>query len=67
MVKNLPCDAGDVGSIPGWGTKSPHTTEQLNILSDFGPSISCSAWRAMTRIDIRQTLRIREFRICLQY
>ena len=21
MVKNLPCDAGDAGSIPGWGTK----------------------------------------------
>ena len=23
MVKNLPCNAGDVGSIPGQGTKNP--------------------------------------------
>ena len=26
VVKNLPFNAGDVGSIPGWGTKVPHTT-----------------------------------------
>ena len=31
MVKNLPCNAGDVGSIPGWGTKIPRATEQLNL------------------------------------
>ena len=24
VVKNLPCKAGDMGSIPGWGTKVPH-------------------------------------------
>ena len=24
VVKNLPCKAGDMGSIPGWGTKIPH-------------------------------------------
>ena len=24
------CKAGDAGSIPGWGTKIPHATEQLN-------------------------------------
>ena len=29
VVKNLPCNAGDVGSIPGQGTKIPHVTEQL--------------------------------------
>ena len=23
-VKNLPCSAGDTGSIPGGGTKIPH-------------------------------------------
>ena len=22
---------GDMGSIPGWGTKIPHATEQLNL------------------------------------
>ena len=30
VVKNLPCNAGDTGSIPGWGTKSPAATEQLS-------------------------------------
>ena len=29
MVKNLPCDAGGMGSIPGQGPKIPHVTEQL--------------------------------------
>ena len=24
VIKNLPCNAGDVGSIPGRGTKIPH-------------------------------------------
>ena len=24
VVQNLPCNAGNVGSIPGWGTKIPH-------------------------------------------
>ena len=26
MVKNLPCSAGDVGLIPGQGSKIPHTS-----------------------------------------
>ena len=30
MVKNLPCNAGDAGLIPGWGTKIPHAVEQLS-------------------------------------
>ena len=25
-VKNLPCNTGDTGSIPGWETKSPYST-----------------------------------------
>ena len=29
MVKNLPCNAGDTGLIPGLGTKIPHAEEQL--------------------------------------
>ena len=28
-VKNLPCNAGDVGSIPVRGTKIPRAMEQL--------------------------------------
>ena len=30
MVKNPPFNAGDVGSIPGQGTKIPHAAGQLN-------------------------------------
>ena len=30
VVKNLPSNAGDVGSSPGWGTKIPHATRQLS-------------------------------------
>ena len=30
MVKNPPSNAGDVGSIPGWGTKIPHAVRQLS-------------------------------------
>ena len=30
MVNNLPCDAGDVGLIPGQGTKIPHAMKQLS-------------------------------------
>ena len=31
MVKNLPYNAGDVGSIPGQGSKIPHATGQLSL------------------------------------
>ena len=31
MVENLPWGAGDVGSIPGQGTKIPHAMEQLSL------------------------------------
>ena len=31
MVKNLPCNAGDSGSIPGQGTQIPHVSEQLRL------------------------------------
>ena len=30
MVKNLPCDAGSAGSIPGQKTEIPHVMEQLS-------------------------------------
>ena len=30
MVRNLPSNAGDAGSIPGQGTKIPHATGQLS-------------------------------------
>ena len=31
MVKNLPSNAGDVGLIPGQGTKSPLAAGQLSL------------------------------------
>ena len=30
-VKNMPCNAGDMSSIPGWGTKTPHDKKQLSL------------------------------------
>ena len=27
MVRDLPFNTGDVGSIPDWGTKNPHAIE----------------------------------------
>ena len=30
VVKNLPSNAGDTGSIPGWGTKIPLAAGQLS-------------------------------------
>ena len=35
VVKNLPCNAGEMSSIPGWGTKIPHPCmPQWKILYD---------------------------------
>ena len=31
VVKNLPSNAGDMGSMPGWGTKIPHAMERLSL------------------------------------
>ena len=31
MFENLPCNAGDGGSIPGWGTRIPYSAEQLSL------------------------------------
>ena len=34
VVKNQPCNAGDMGSIPGQGTKILHATEQQRELHE---------------------------------
>ena len=31
LVKNLPCNADDMSSIPGWGTKIPHDKKQASL------------------------------------
>ena len=35
VVKNLPCSAGDVHSIPGQGTEIPEAVEQLSPRHDW--------------------------------
>ena len=41
VVKNPPCNAGDAGSIPGWGSKIPYASEQLS-LSATTTETTCS-------------------------
>ena len=31
LVRDLPSNAGDMGSIPGWGIKIPHAAGQLSL------------------------------------
>ena len=42
MVRNPPCDAGDIGSIPGPGTKIPHAVEQLSPCTTTGEFMCCN-------------------------
>ena len=42
MVKNLPCNAGDSGSIPGWRTKIPHATGQLCPCATTREAVPCN-------------------------
>ena len=43
MVKNLPSSAGDLGLIPGQGTKSSHAVEQRSLHATAGEKHSqCS-------------------------
>ena len=39
MVKNLPHNAGDVGSIPGWGPKILYPLDQLSLPTIISESI----------------------------
>ena len=41
VVKNLTSSAGDMGSIPGRGTKIPHATEQLSLSASTRESMCC--------------------------
>ena len=51
VVKKLPCNAGDVGSMLCPGTKTPHATEQLGLtlqlLSHIRKS-TCNSERSYT-------------------
>ena len=35
MVWNPPCNAGDMGSIPGWGTRIPRVLGKLSLSSNY--------------------------------
>ena len=48
MIKNPPSNVRDAGSVPGWGTKIPHATEQL---SQHAPNYqTCALWSPCTTI-----------------
>ena len=48
MVKNAPCNVGNLGSIPGQGTKIPHAEEQLNLSAATRESILQNKTSGMT-------------------
>ena len=48
MVESPPANAGDTGSIPGLGTKTPHATEQL------GPQAIITEARVPRACDLKQ-------------
>ena len=47
VVKNPPFNAGDTGSIPGWGIKISHATGQLNPCATTREAM-CYNYRACT-------------------
>ena len=42
VVKNLPCSAGDVGSIHSWGTKIAHATDLVSPRATTRESRNCN-------------------------
>ena len=59
MVKNLPCNAGDMGWIPGQGTKIPHTVEQLSLSVTTTEPEWRNYWRPCALEPIQQLLTLR--------
>ena len=47
VVKSPPSSAGDAGSIPGWGTKIPHSAGQLSLCAATREPV-CHNYRAHT-------------------
>ena len=50
VVKNPPCNAEDVGLIPGWGTKIPHAAEQLSLSATITEAWVLCSPHATTRV-----------------
>ena len=63
VVKNLPSNAGDAGSIPGQGTKIPHALGQLSLCATtaepgcLNESLSAANYRAHVLWSLRATTR----------
>ena len=57
VVKNLPFNAGDMGSVPGKGTKILHATEQLS-LGTATTEPMCHNYRVCTTKDLRDATKI---------
>ena len=52
VVKNLPCNAGDTGSVPGQGTKIPYATGQLSLCVAASEPMSLRAQKLQRRPDV---------------
>ena len=50
LVKNLPCNTGDMGSIPGQGTRVPHAVEQLSPSTTTRESKCCNERSCMWQL-----------------
>ena len=53
VVRNLPCNAGDLGSIPVQGTKIPHAEQQLSVRTLSRELVCCNkrSWVLQVRPD----------------
>ena len=50
MVKNLPSNTGETGSMPGWGTKFPCSSEQLSPCTTTSESVCCKERSPMRQL-----------------
>ena len=50
-VKNVPCSAGRVGSIPGRGTKIPHEAEQLSPYTRTREPMCHNYWACVLKLE----------------
>ena len=54
VVKNSPSNLGDMGSVPGWGTKIPHAVGQLTLYTTATKPTHSGAWGLPHRLQVLQ-------------
>ena len=54
VVKNLPCNAGDMSSTLGWGTKISRAVEELSLSTPTREFVRCNRNSHMTQMKILQ-------------